>query len=292
MKIRTLFLLIIVPFVLPAYSEEQPKQESFLEKIIRYLRPSIRQSLVDKNSIEKPAMFQFVHPYDKNKSDSYSIDAGITLKIVDTTRWLVGPIVEYHRQTETSKQQNNIQVGLTGINVLGDVSEGFAMFTQATLKYKSDRITTGDGLLTKIDFTPLKPMWGIGSDVGLKQLQLLWQPTFGVQYETASNVLETGQSGDVIRFFGNLELAIYPLARLLRRNIEISVRDSYWINISRNGAFSSKYSKDQNLFHASLSIYFDDARHFGAGIDYLKGENPEQGLLKQKVTMVSFKTKF
>lgn len=292
MKTRLLSLLIAILLVIPAFGEEPTNQDSFIEKLLKFLRPSLRQSVLDKNTIEKPAVLQFVHPSDGNKSDSYSIDAGLSLKLLDTARWQVGPTVEYHRQTETSKQQNNIQVGLSVINVLGDVTEGFAMFTQATLKYKSDRIATGEGLLAKIDFVPLRSAWGIGSDFGLKQLRFLWQPTLGIQFETASNVLKTGQSGEVVRFFGNMEMAIYPLARTLRRNLELVIRDSYWLNINRTGGFSSMYSKDHNLFQVSLTIYFDDARHFGAGIDYFKGENSEQGLLRQEATMIAFKTKF
>jgi hypothetical protein len=292
MKTRLFSLPIAILLFIPAYNEEAPKQASFLKELAKHLALSLRQSALDKNSIEKPAALQFVHPSDSSKSDSYSIDAGITLRLLDTARWQVGPTVEYHRQTETSKQQDNIQVGLTGINVYGDVAEGLALFTQATLKYKKDRIATGEGLFAKLDITPLKSAWGIGSDIGLKQLKLLWQPSFGVQYETASNVLKTGQSGEVARAFSNIEVAVYPLARLLRRNLELVVRNSYWININRTGGFSNKYNKNHNLFQVTLTFYFDDARHFGAGIDYFKGENPEQGLLKQEATMVSFKTKF
>lgn len=115
MKIRLLSILIAVLLVVPAFGGEPTNQASFIEKLLKYLRPSIRQIVLDKNFIEKPALLQFVHPSDSNKSKSYSIDAGITLKPLDTPRWQVGPTVEYHRQTETSKQQNNIQVGLTGI---------------------------------------------------------------------------------------------------------------------------------------------------------------------------------
>jgi len=295
LKVRLLSLLIAAPLVMTAFGEEPTKQDSLIEKLIKFLRPSLRQSVLDRNAIEKPAVLQFVHPSNSNKGNSYSIDVGLTLKLlgtVDKAGWQVGPIVEYHRQTETPKQQNNIQVGLTGICFLGDVAKVLTLYTQATLKYKSDRIATGEGLLAKIDFMPLKPAWGIGSDFGLKQLRFLWQPTLGIQYETASNVLKTGQSGEVERFYGNMEMAIYPLARTLRRNLELVIQDSYWLNINRTGGFSSEYSKDHNLFQVSLTIYFDDARHFGVGIDYFNGENPEQGLLKQKATIVAFKTKF
>jgi|GEM_PF-1006170 hypothetical protein len=296
MKTRLLAILIAIPLVIPAFGGEPTKQDSFIKKLLKYLKPSLRQSVLDKNFIEMPAMFQFVHPSANNKSNSYSIDAGLTWKLVDNSTWMVGPTVEYHRHTETSTPQNNIQVGLTGINILGEFTNGFAMYTQATIKYKSDRIVTGDGLLAKIDFSPLRKALGLGSDIrlfGLKQLTYRWKPTLGFQYETASNVLATGQSGKVARFFASIGLGIYPFpeSHLLHHNLEFSVIDSYWLNIDRTGGFN-EYNKYHNLFQVSLTYYFDNSHHFGLGIDYFNGENPELGLLKQTDTMIALKTKF
>jgi hypothetical protein len=275
-----------------AFGEEAPQNLSLLDALAKKYQLSIRQSELDKNNIEKPALLQFVHPSDSSKDDSYLVDIGITYKWKDTAEWLVGPTAEYHRHTETSKEQDNIQAGLKGIYIYGDITKELTMYTQASLKYKKDRIVTGEGMLAKLDIAPLKTDWGLGSDIGPKEAKFLWEPTIGIQYETASDVLKTGQSGEVVRTFSNLEVGFFPYATSLRRNLQLIVRDSYWYNINRAGGYSSAYKKDHNLFQTGVTIYFDESQHFGLGVDFFNGENPEQGLLKQKATMVTLKAKF
>lgn len=254
-------------------------------------RITIRQSTLDKNYIEKPATLQYIHS--SEKGDSYAIDAGLTINAHETDRWLVGPSAEYHRKTETSKEQDNFQVGLTVINTSGDVTEHLVLYTQASFKYKKDKINTGEGLLAKINFTPLKSSWLLGDakDLGLG-IKALWQPSLGVQYETASDVLKTDEHGTISRAAASVEVGIYPFARALRSNLILVVRDDYWLNIHRTGGFKDAYDNDQNLFQASITYYFDEKQHFGTGIDYSEGENPEEGLPEQAIILLSLKIKF
>src|SRR5438132_120109 len=72
----------------------------------------IRQGTADKNTIEKPAQFQFVSPQDGG-DDSYAIDVGLTAKFWggafnENATWELGPTVEYHKQTLVSKPQDNL----------------------------------------------------------------------------------------------------------------------------------------------------------------------------------------
>jgi len=284
-----ILVLLALTIFAPVYAEEPQGKAQIATWADRL---SLRQSELDKNAIEKPATLQFVHS--SSKGDSYAIDAGLTISVYETDRWFIGPLVEYHRKTETSKEQNNFQAGLTVINIYGDVSEGHALYTQGSLKYVKDKITAGEGLLTKINVTPLYPDWWMGSarKIGLLDLKVIWQPTVGVQYETTNNVLKTGEHGSAARAFGSIEVGIYPFAEALRSNLEIVVRNNYWRNINQTGGYKSKYDQDHNLFQTGLTYYFDSSRHFGIGIDYSEGENPEEGLLEQANTILSLRLKF
>jgi hypothetical protein len=285
-----LFLIVFLFSVSFCYAEDTPKEKkSFLDLIGDYV--SLRQSTSDKNVIEKPATLYFVHPSDGTK-DSYSIDAGLTMNLFNSSHWLIGPTAEYHKQTQSSKEQDNFQAGATVIFIAGDVSEGLALYTQGSAKYKRDKIQVGEGSLTKLDVTPLYVPLALGRDIGPDLFRFTWQPTIGIQYETASDVLKSSQSGKVFRGYGSIEVVFYPFAKPLRRNLSIEICDTNWPNFSRTGGYSNKYSKDHNLFQVSSKFYFDDKQHVGIGIDYNDGENPEQGLLKQKLTMLSLLLKF
>jgi hypothetical protein len=254
---------------------------------------SLRQSVLDKNTIAKPALIQFILPSDPTKDNSYAIDGGLALLFsFNSPAWQYAATLEYHRQTEILKPQDNFQAGLSVINILGDVTEGLSLYSSVSAKYKHDKIVSGDGMLIKLDTTPLLPRIGMGATRGIKQLQVLWQPTVGVQYETASNVLKTGKSGKVVRALFNIEIGLYPFSRILKNSLELVLRNSSWINLNRTGEYKKQYDSYQNMFKAGISYYIDKNHHFGIGVDYFKGENPEQGLLNQEATLFSLKIKY
>lgn len=288
---RAILFLIVFIFSIPfCYADGAlTEQKSVLDSIGDYI--SFRQSIEDKKFIEKPATLQFVHPSDGTK-DSYSIDAGLTWNLYKTSHWLIGPTAEYHKQTQSSKEQENFQAGATVIFIAGDVTEGVALYTQGSVTYKRDKIQVDEGSLTKLNITPLFVPWALGRDIGSELFRVTWQPTIGVQYETASDVLKSGESGNVFRGYGSIEVAFYPFAKSLRRNLSIVISDTNWPNFSRTGGYNDKYGKDNNLFRVTSSYYFDDKQHVGIGIDFKNGENPEQGFLKQKLTILSLLLKF
>lgn len=257
-------------------------------------RLSVRQSVADKNAVEKPATFHWVHSNDAGGSSSSSIDAGLTFRALDTTTLMVGPTAEYHRQTLTSKKQDNLQLGATAYYILGDQTEGLSSHHQLTVTYKDDRYTTGESVLAKITTSFLNPKLdlGFGTMVSIGSLRIVWQPAFGLQREEAENVRKTGLGGSTTRGYAHLDLALYPFGKQLRNRLEIASRQTLWRGFSRSAAFASLYDRDQSLFTVSATLFFDPARHFGLGIDYQNGENPEQGLQNQETTTLGLKVKF
>jgi hypothetical protein len=264
--------------------------EDPLGNFAKRFRLSLRQSVLDKNAIEKPASLQIVQV--SEGEDSYAIDVGVTFRLLDTERWFVGPLAEYHRQTELAKPQDNFQAGLTVINITGDVTKDpVTNFVQGTLKYKNDRITTGEALLGKIDYTPLAPRAGIGTSIGSDNFEVIWQPTVGLQYESADDVRKTGLEGDEARAMANIEVAFFPWAKPLHHRLQFVARETYWHAFARSGAFET-FGSDYDIFRASLTWYLDGGRHFGVGIDYSNGSDPELGLLRQELTTFSLKVRF
>lgn len=262
----------------------------FLTGVERYVK--IRQSVADQSLIEKPAKFQWVRADDGNQ-DSSSIDVGVTFKVPDTAHWRLLPFVEYHRQTLTSKRQNNFQAGLGVDNVLGDVSKGLATLNQFAVSYKDDRYATGEAVLAKATTIPVNPGLeiGWGSEVPVGSTLLGWVPTLGLQYESAENVRKSRRSGHTSRVHANLDVAFYPNGKALKRRCEIVLRHAVWRNFSASPAFAALYGRSQTLFTASLSYYLDPKKRIGIGVDYVSGENPEQGLQKQKATTLALKLK-
>jgi len=268
-------------------ADNGPKKKTF------ELSLSLRQSVFDKNTIEKPALIQFILPSDPTKENSYAIDGGLALLFsFNSPAWQYAATLEYHRQTEISKPQDNFQAGFSVINILGDVTEGFALYSSIAAKYKHDKIVSGEGIFIRFDSTPLLPRIGMGVTRGIKQLQVLWQPTFGIQYETASDVFKTGNSGKVVRVAFTIEIGFYPFSRMLKNSLELILRNSSWINLNRTGEYKKQFDSNQNMFKAGFSYYIDENHHIGIGLDYIKGENPEQGLLNQESTMFSLKIKY
>lgn len=255
----------------------------------------IRQSTADKNTIEKPAQFQFVSPQDGG-DNSYAIDVGLTARfwgglVGDNNTWELGPTVEYHKQTLATKPQDNLQAGLNSILVVGDVTEGMGHYFQGVAKFKRDTKNTGNGFLGQLDYTPLdKHLW-LGQARGWPELKFLWQPTIGLQYESSDDVAKTKNSGDAFRGKANAEIGIYPLATTLQKRLELVGRFTYWYRFADSGEYRN-LPTDNRLWNASLNFYFDEDSHFGVGVDYVNGSDPERGLAKQELITASFKMKF
>jgi hypothetical protein len=251
---------------------------------------SLRQSVVDKNALEKPAAFQWVHA---GSGDSSSIDVGLTWSALNSTDWSAGPLVEYHRQTLAVKKQDNFQAGLTALHVIGDVTDKstITQFLQGTLNWKNDRVVIGSGGLCKATDTLLYPELGLGRTIGPDYFKVEWQPTAGLEYETASNVLKSGRKGATARAYGNLEIGIYPLAKSVRRAIELMIRGTYWRDFSGSSAYTTLFRRNHTLAQLTLTYYFDPNQHFAVALDRTSGENPEQGLQQQNTTTLSLKVK-
>lgn len=290
-----LFLLMTSAGVL-AETNESSNPFQVVDDFAERYQITLRQSTLDKNAIEKPASVQFINARD-GAEDSYSVDFGLTGSVIPNTspnaaKWYAGPTIEYHKQTQTSKKQENFQAGVTAIHIGGDVSEDeWVHFTQFSAKFKQDKSSVGKAFLGKLEYTPLIPDLFLGQIKGPDWLHLVWQPTVGVQFEDGSDIMKSKRSGRETRAKALGEVGLYPFGKALQNHLEFLTSFTYWRTIADSGEFNA-VRDNRTLFKTGVTYYVDPKRHFGIGAEYLNGEDVEQGLLKQENIIVSLKIRF
>ncbi len=210
---------------------------------------------------------------------------------------ILGPSVEYHRNTQIKSLQDTFEAGLTALYVGGEYGyDDFGYYIQGTGQYTDDRINTGKGAQGLLSVAPICQALAIGGVANAAKwdpgwLQWTWQPVVGVQYAGADDVFKTNKSGEVGRLKGNVALGVYPLGKMLEQQIECDVRETYWYDETQEGAYDGR-GRGHNLFEATGTFWFDVAQNAGLAIDYTRGENPEQGFSRQETTTLSLKAKF
>jgi hypothetical protein len=270
-------------FIAPAFS----MQITWKERI------KLRQSVLDRNAVEKPALIQITFP--KDKPASYAVDAGLTLNLISEDSKLssslkMGPTVELHRSTQGDKPQASFSAGATALHIkrMTDASDFVSVVTAG---YKRDKIKHTSTMQTGYKYTPLISKYAIGLYRGPDALQVLWQPTFGLEYD---NVIESTASmgkGSTLRGHAQVDVAVYPAGKALERRLELATSYIYWPDLAE--AKSVDDGKDRHeLLQSSLTVYLDGKRHFGVGFDYVHGENPTKGLDYQTYALLSLKLKF
>lgn len=282
--------------------------EDSLTKAIREGHLSVRQSAVEQSKLSKPASFQYTDP--NGGEETYNVDIGLTWNLSQLTGNTLtfggektsgiadySIFAEYHRDNRTSAEKDSFQAGGLLSATIGDVStDRFVNYFDLKAAYKNDRVNTADGFLGSFTWWPYVGRRGdsflapnIGGVFGPEWLPMVVQPGLGVQYETASDIDKSGRSGNVFRGKAIGEMAFYPFAdRLSAGNstqlgpLELTAGYELWDNFNTSGGFSAR-TDNHTLFTASLNYYFGsvddelDKSPFAIGLDYVNGENPEEG---------------
>lgn len=268
----------------------------------------LRRSVADKNAVKKPAQLQFTDAV--HGDSSWSTDVGLTLSMPVNfgSDWQFewGGSAEYHRQTATSKEQNSLLVGLKSSLLLGDITEAphWGAFLDGKLQYKQDLEKNSKGMQILLDLVPVKPLgvvrfgqvmdlWSPSKERGKEWLQLLLQPVVGFGYDGVYDAPTGKSSGDIGRFYSNIEAVLYPAGGfgLLDKRIELFVQYSNWVLLgASNDLGSSGDTKD--LFKTGARYYFDSNRNFGVSLSYLDGQNPREAKPKQEFWQAALELKF
>jgi len=131
----------------------------------------------------------------------------------------------------------------------------------------------------------------MGVALGPKTLRILWQPTVGVEQEIVSKAEQGKPTGSITRGSGTLEVALYPADDRLRKRLEWANAYTYWPDLRKTHQLKDGHNRHR-LFKSSVTFYFDEDRHFGVGVDYLRGENPSTGMPRQEYTQIAVKVRY
>ena len=258
-------------------------------------RLTVRQSILDKNKVSNPANIQFVSPDDGE--DSYVVDAGIKFDIVPSSlrsSLEAGPSIEYHRNTATDMEQDTLLAGFDGLWLLGDALEqDLVSRLKGSLAFKDDEVATTEGFQAAGYWLPESRKYGLGlTATGPDQLAFLWQPSIGTEFESIQEARDPSAEGDVIRFRADLDLAIYPFFKALDGGrLELLASLSYWAEAEESGRFRCG-EDDFDLIKLGLVYWIDEERHFGVGLDRVKGDDPTKNQFDQDFFAASLKITF
>lgn len=269
-------------------------------------RVTLRESADDKNRLEKPASFFFEIPSEGH--DSYSIDAGLKINVLApqaASEAEFGPKIEYHRKTTTDKEQDNFQAGAAGGILLGELVDldpepvaACAWYLSASAAYKRDNAKKTEGGLYKVQFSPLYTPWHLNYLGPTNDLHLyLFAPTAGVEVDDATKTEVSAKDGTTVRGHAGVDISLYPFQQAIRdmvhrrQALEIAVGLHHWWDLSESGGIDD--SRDgHDLLKVGATFYFAENKKVGLGVEYVNGENPSEGLDKQKLSRLSLKLLF
>jgi hypothetical protein len=256
-------------------------------------RLNLRASVLDKGSVERPALFQATWP--DGARAYYGIDAGLTLNLVSprspaSARWRVGPYLEYHRKTQLAQEQDTLLAGLSALSIGGDPAS-FAHYTQLKAEYKRDAVKDTEGVQGALLYTPLLTRYAIGLARGPEALRVLWQPTVGVEVDHVAKAAASKPTGTVARLRAGADVALYPADGRLRKRLEIVVSWTYWLDAAEGGGLDDP-PDSHDLWRGTLAYALEPAQHFSVGLELLDGENPSKGLADQRYAQLALRLKY
>ena len=119
---------------------------------------------------EEPAQFQITLPNDG--SSSWLINLGVSIKVKSKSpNWLAKTTIEYHRNTLTDEEQNNLEVGYS-FTYQFPVSSGVEHFLTGDLKYVYDDIKSKNSIASNLLYTFLNDNgpWNTPRRLGEKKI--------------------------------------------------------------------------------------------------------------------------
>lgn len=299
MKIPLLICAVVLTHCLAWGDDESTNSfyARFNQKMAEY-EVKIRASVFNKQAFADPASFQFTSPQDDSGPDYWSVDIGVTANLVKmfasdlSDRLYLGPSIEYHRLTSTNKPQDNLQIGLNSLYQFGYADQfPYAHIVQFLPTYKNDWKGNGEGFFARLEYLPVIPALATGGFIrGPDWFLYEWQPTLGVQLETADKVGTPKRTGDEARFKASAQAALYPFGgkEQLNRRLQVIVAYTYWRAFNQSGGFED-LRRDNCLFKVGANFYLDSEKHVAIGVDYTDGANIEAGKPKQRLVTAAFK---
>jgi hypothetical protein len=284
-----IFLLILAVFLFCSNSMAQQKTKIglFFKKI------SIAQSLATAESEALPA--QFTVTWAKQQKASFLINTGIGIdqKILPSNKLFTSFTGEYHRNSLSDKEQNNIQFGFKGFyNFAGnDTLKYFLTFDpQFSRDFVEEKNSIQTNLLFSFKNQKIEGFMLGGRMFNKKQtaytvISILGGPQ--IQYILNSDKDESLR-GIKVRPLATLNTGIYFVRNTEIDNVYLSLTSGFTGRYSAVNS-SSDGEKDTYQFRSDINYYFPTKpTKLSIGATYLNGSDPYTALARQQYFLVSF----
>lgn len=242
---------------------------------------TVRQTLEPGNAeFEEPARIQLKDPSGDGNTEQL-IDVAVMREF--QPRWsenlVLGPAVEYHRNSEDGAEVDNLTLGISGSYTFRegypDTRDWFVV-QQLTVAYREDKVTDSDGLRVKAGTLYLKRPWFAPPATKREGRQLTFLPSAGFVYDDQSDV--GGSSGSRWLAYGKAQSRFYLWPSRFVSRFYLEGNATYWRTFSQSGGFDA-FDRDARLYKFGLNYFADPDEQLGLSLEYQNGENPETGQL-------------
>lgn len=271
--------------------EIDEKDNSFFKKV------TIAQSLATAETEALPAQFSVTWPKHEKASFLINIGVGIDQDFLSSEKLFSSFTGEYHRNSLTDKQQNNIQLGFKGFYIFSTKRKIKYYFTFDP-QFSRDFVEEKNSIQTNLLFSFSNKNNGFklnGEMVNKsKSLYTILSINGGPQMQYVLNSDKNENlRGFKLRPFATLNTGIYFM-----RNKDIS---DVYLGIS--SGFTSRYAlvnstndeeKDTYQLRSDINYYFHTkpTTKLSIGATYLNGSDPYTALSRQQYFLISFNVFF
>jgi hypothetical protein len=278
---RTLFLLAIMTIFAGGLEAQAWKR-------LR-VRESFNDVIPDAPGAALSALFK------AGGTDGAALHGGVKFDLVDPSKAVaaglsVGPLVEVHRHFNSHERELTYMIGAGAEGLYGDPKD-FGQRVTVVAAYKNDRELHREGSQVGMRYSMESESIGLGEPAGPDALGLAWQPVVGLEWENRAKVSRGEQTGRIVRGFGSLQVVLFPAHRIIEKRVEVAASYGIWSDFFETSRIID-HNDDHQLIKASVTVFPDPGRHVGIGFDFLRGEDPTNGMRYQKYGAFTVRLRF
>ena len=252
---------------------------------------AIRRSLKDKNTINQPATAYLTFPKDGDATKEVNGAVSIVLARPNP-EFSAGLGIQFNENTALDSRQNALKVGLDSnwLRSVGPV-ERPSFFSDLSIVAgyvrNGEKHTAGASASAYWTFSapatvcPWCPQLDIGG-------WLNYLPLIGVEYDRSIHAVDKAKKGSVTRSLTELTVNVFPLRSIVGKRLTLTADLSHRYDVQ--SSFDADRSHSFGVFSASYGL--DPHDIFLVGVDYVRGENPDEGFEGQRFTRLSLKVQF
>lgn len=261
---------------------------------------SLRKSFETKDDKAEPANLSLTWPRNDTVTRNINLAIGINFAKLQSYRYNIKPIFEYHANNITEKEQNIIKGGLYFDWIISRDSTSQKMIPNlvANINFTDDiqkGITSFQGqyyvtLFMKENKESCKFFWlpnNLSSFGNL--LKFEYNPYLGLEQENRIRTDTDSLRGHIFRFAFRIKGKVFLLPLWLRDKLELSA-EFQWRYDFVNSTDETDRVHPYFIGQVNLILFkHKKGAIVKIGYDYVKGQNPTKGFENQEYQMLAFK---